>query len=161
MQKCCIGPCTLLFDNGQAWCQGEYLNDLAEGAWRYWHPDGRIALDCHDECGKRSGLWTIYNDESHASGYRQYLERGELLEQRDYFLSGERWMRGEYLNDKATGRWTNWHENGVFALHSENENHERVGRWTWYDLNGNVTGSERYSQGQAQLKPVARGCLIP
>lgn len=86
-----------------------------------YHPNGEVKITGkYDKNGERTGLWTSYYDNS------------------------VKWSESYYVNGKKDGHSFTFYPNGKVRYRGEYRNDEKVGTWTFYDEQGNVTKEENY-----------------
>jgi antitoxin component YwqK of YwqJK toxin-antitoxin module len=121
------GYMTMWHSNGIKMTEGNMLDNKLTGKWITYYEDGRKGSKAYFIEGKRSGLWT------------QYYMIEDLFLANEYFDvkwygTNIKYEEGLYVDDKKTGFWTYWHENGERHSHGEYINGKKSGPWTeWYD----------------------------
>ena len=61
-----------------------------------------------------------------------------------FYLTGEKYFEGNYLNNKKEGKWHYYHKNGRLWKTGEYNNDNEVGVWLEYHDNGNLQDSGLY-----------------
>jgi antitoxin component YwqK of YwqJK toxin-antitoxin module len=97
--------------------EGHYLNNLQEGLWIYYNPDGTIkekrfyshgmpdatpsvSFNFVDEKGKRQGMWAITAQMINDSLCKSYLRKATV-------------EKGIYIDNVKVGLWTIYNPNGT------------------------------------------------
>lgn len=91
-----VGEWTRWYDTtGQKQSVTTYVDGVATGTARRWHPDGKVAEEGSFEAGKRAGRWVAT------------------------YPNGQKMWEGEYRADKQEGRWTWWRADGSVERSAE------------------------------------------
>ena len=111
-------------------------NGVAEGVSREYAEDGSIeraviyvggnivAEGIMDEEGNKEGLWE------------------------EFYLDGSLRAKGSYLNNRKTGEWVYYHENGILEQTGLYDTEGKpVGKWVWYYDNENLWREEFFING--------------
>lgn len=116
---------------------GWVCDDRPVGPWRYYHPDGSLALaGTYLYGGRRTGAWISYRP-----GAGPEAEIGYELDERQgpyraWYPSGQEQVRGFHLAGQRSGRWVSWHANGQRASDGHYLRGRRVARWRFWHESG-------------------------
>jgi uncharacterized protein len=105
-------------NTGKTTLKGRYRNDVLEGEWLSYYPDGTVELRCHYREGRLEGLRQSYApngklvlEEQEVHGVRDgatrfYNSEGELLIEKVYRRGSLSGFRSPGADNKATGEMT-------------------------------------------------------
>jgi antitoxin component YwqK of YwqJK toxin-antitoxin module/peroxiredoxin len=125
--------------------EGPLEDDLQQGEWSFWHPNGQLEARGGYVSDERDGPWT------------HWYEDGTLR------------MRGEYRGERQEGLWEFWHPNGQPSCRGEYRVGREQGEWTFWHTNGAVRQRGCFDAGRRALewseldltgRPVARGSYL-
>jgi len=140
--------------NGQVSAEGNYVNGVKVGPWKYYYMNGAKFEDGkYDQRGRPIGRWIWYYDDEKVlreSNFHQGLQDGDFVE---YDETGGVITKGEYLDGLKEGRW-------VYQL----GNYKSIGKYTddlqdsvwkeYYVDNGRLRFEGAYNQGREDGKYV-------
>jgi hypothetical protein len=69
--------------------EGRFQDDLEEGTWRYWYPDGSLQIEGTYKSGSLHGRWVEWHEDGQVAAI------------------------GEYWEGNEKGPWTFWKEGGT------------------------------------------------
>lgn len=87
-------------------------DSLRDGHHRMLGPTGRTTLEGDLRNGKRHGVWTSYNADGRTKSRNEYVDgvlEGPTITFHD---NGAVYYQGQYLHDKAFGKWSFFDEKG-------------------------------------------------
>ncbi|HEU4718629.1 MAG TPA: hypothetical protein VFU15_12380 [Bacteroidia bacterium] len=116
------------------------------GSWKYWFDNGQLSAEEHyDNNGNVTGVWkTWYNDGKLASEID--YTTGKAVYYHPNGAKSEEGTVNQY--QQRTGKWQGWFEDGKLNYIGSFDNAGRKdGVWQYYDDQGNIVGTEHYSQG--------------
>lgn len=90
----------------------EGTEDL-HGEWRFWHPNGKIAMQGTYEFGKQVGTAVWWHENGQIKSQGQYVEGAQHGDWITSYANGQRHSVGQYVAGKQDGKWISWHENGM------------------------------------------------
>lgn len=97
------GRVQLFYEDGSLWTNGRYEDDLEQGRWQWYTPDGVLKAICDYDAGK--------------GRYREVTPGGQVIREgvlhgdaregiwREYWPSGRLKLQGRYLDDVQHGKW--------------------------------------------------------
>jgi len=106
--------------------KGRYDRDLPEGWWTTYHTNGRKAVQGRVLHGAKTGLWRIWDDSGLLTSEVQY--RTDSIAQQTY----------------RHGPTRVWHPTGQLRLEGAYSDNRRSGTWTFYDEQGRVAEKREY-----------------
>ena len=138
---------TINNSQGNITSQGDYNNNLREGSWTEFHPNGFPSVITSYVDGMKQGLWMSLDN------------RGQLLERAYYYndqLHGNyiKYNRTRvkeeryYLNGQLEGPLKKYYDNGNLMEESVYRGGKLNGMARWYDQEGNVTIEYEYVDGE-------------
>lgn len=135
------------FTNGHKKAEGEYLNSVKVGEWKYYYPDGNLEQrGVFDRNGKPQGEWIWYYNNGNIWKKENYIAGlldGDYVE---YDINGNYIIKGSFIEDEEDGLWVyeinNIRETGNF------KNGQKEGVWKTEDLKTNkILFQGRYVDG--------------
>jgi antitoxin component YwqK of YwqJK toxin-antitoxin module len=108
------GPYTEFNESGTVLVQGEYVDGLEEGFWKYEYGDTR--QEGSYSAGKRNGLWQYFYDNGQLSFEGSYIDDNPNGRHTWYFPDGKKRDQGEYLMGLRTGDWIQYNQDGQVFL---------------------------------------------
>jgi uncharacterized protein len=111
-------------------------NGVPEGVSREYDEDGTIARAMIYAAGKVIGDGIVDEGGNKQGPWEEFFTDGGLR------------AKGTYINNKRTGEWVFYHENGKPEQEgSFDEQGRAVGKWVWYYDNGNLWREEFFING--------------
>ncbi len=122
--------------------EGEFLDNLKTGEWKYRYYTGALEKISHYKNDLLEGEYTYYFDNGvkNVTGY--YTEGKKSGNWVWYTNKATKDMQGDFLNDLQQGKWTYWFPTGEISYYAEYDKGLRVGTWTYYYQNG-----QKYREG--------------
>jgi antitoxin component YwqK of YwqJK toxin-antitoxin module len=154
------GPWQGLYPNGVMRYQGQFVDDMPTGTFRYYYTDGALRAELHHQPGKetvaaiyfhrnrqrmavgqfsnnqRVGLWRFFSDmgvklaENH---YQNGLLQGQAI---TFFPQGTIAETVEYRSGQKHGDWVQYFEDGSKRLIASYENDQLSGLFQLFYENG-------------------------
>jgi uncharacterized protein len=156
-------------DEGRVQSTGDYLLDLKEGEWQFFHPNGQTLQEGSFQEGKLNGSWVWYypNGEIHRKEFYRRGKEDGLFQEWDasgklisvgLYESGykqEKWVvdvsdhkeEGYYLDNERQGTWMHSYPNGSIRFNGEFQSGLPEGKHTYRHPDGLLWKVERYSGG--------------
>lgn len=132
--------------NGKKSNEGQYVNGLASGEWKYYDGFGNLIRRSQFKDGQRQGKDVLYNALGQVE-QEQYWVEGELDGlAKAYYVDGTLREMGNYANGAVAGRWENYHENGRMQEAYFIADGQRVGPTFHYAARGGIRRRELYAQ---------------
>lgn len=132
------GPSVRWRTDGKKEVEGAWQDDREEGVWTWWQPTGDLHSRCIYRNGHIVGRKTYWNAAGTVIREEDYDDGGHPVETRAYHGNGRPEMVGHF------GR--GWFNRG-----------RKHGRWTYWDLEGNVVADGEWHNG----RPWNGVCAIP
>ena len=136
---------TIYHENGHKASEGEFVDQLKNGEWRYYaNTDTLITIENYSK-GKRQGCWKTFS-----------AETGVLLEEtnyvddklngphKTYYTNGNVSLEENYLNGKQNGKCTAYYPKKQVSSTGNILNGFRIGNWDYYDLSGKIRTTYEY-----------------
>lgn len=120
------GKLRLIYANGQAEQETEYLHSKIAGTQREWYFDGKLMLVAHYTGGMQDSIYT------------------------SWYHNGNISTRGAYAFGEKTGLWKSYYNNGKLLETSEYKQGDLDGPDTYYYENGKVKYTATYSSGKKE-----------
>jgi len=127
--------------------QGNYHNNLRQGAYTVFHSNGFVKSVTAYVAGKKEGQMISLDDRG------QILERytyhnDELNGQYVKYNRSQLKEKGEYVNGKLSGILEKYYANGSIMERSNYTNGQYNGAARWYNQKGNNTIAYDYNMGE-------------
>jgi len=126
---------------------GTYANEectIKEGAFKFFHPNGKVSSFGNYVANKKDGLWLSYyangmmEDSTHyANGQVQgvalsWYEDGTMKDSSTYYADGKNTIVG-------------WHDNGALSFAGRRDTTNKpIGHWQFFHANGKLSGDVVY-----------------
>lgn len=101
-------------ETGKVIVQGEYIDGLEEGLWKYEYGD--IKEEGQYRSGMRNGEWKTYYDNGELSFVGSFIDDNPNGRQVWYWPNGKKRDEGEYIMGIKTGDWIQYDEEGTVFL---------------------------------------------
>jgi antitoxin component YwqK of YwqJK toxin-antitoxin module len=119
-----------------------------EGADDWWN--ARLAsfrASGEEERHGPSREWYVSGQKKMQGQYRHGKEQGEFSW---WFENGQRQLGGSFVDGARQGVWRWWHANGQVAVEGEYHQDKPVGKWVWRDEEGKVTEQKELAATPAE-----------
>ena len=118
------------------------------GAWRWWHPNGKLEREGQFNEDQAHGSWQEYNREGKLILSGEY-DRGKRMGLwQGYYPEGPRQYEGRFDDEgNEQGEWTTYFKEGGVDSRGLYEHGYRVGLWIWWNRQGRLAqiGQFRHS----------------
>ena len=95
--------------------------EIKPGVYVEYHPNGGVKMQgLYNDDLTRQGLWVAY------------------------YADGTKWSESYYTNGLKDGHSLTFYPNGKIRYIAEYKLDQKVGTWTFYDENGNISKEEKY-----------------
>ena len=101
-------------DSGSPIIQGEYVEGMEEGFWKYQHGDHREEGTYRS--GMRNGDWKYYYDDGQLSFQGSFIDDNSNGRHIWYWPNGKKKDEGEYIMGMKTGDWIKYNEDGSIFM---------------------------------------------
>ncbi|MBW6491448.1 MAG: toxin-antitoxin system YwqK family antitoxin [Lentimicrobium sp.] len=101
-------------ENGDIIIQGEYVEGLEEGFWKYQHGDHREEGTYRG--GMRNGEWKYYYDDGQLSFQGSYIDDNPNGRHIWYWPNGKKKDEGEYLMGMKNNEWIQYNNDGTIFM---------------------------------------------
>lgn len=101
-------------EKGAVVVQGEYIDGLEEGLWKYQYGDTRE--EGLYRSGKRNGEWKTFYDNGEISFIGSFIDDNPNGHQIWFWPNGKKKDEGDYLMGMKTGDWVQYDQDGVVFL---------------------------------------------
>lgn len=101
-------------ENGRIIVQGEYVDGLEEGLWKYQLGDHRE--EGYYRGGMRSGEWKYYYDEGQTAFQGAYIDDNPNGRHIWFWPDGRKKDEGEFINGMKTGDWLQYNADGTVFI---------------------------------------------
>ena len=137
------GQWTYTYSDGAKKASGSFVNDVQEGSWTWWWPDGvTVKHQGAYRSGQRAGSWRHFhaNGKPASSGsYRLDRQDGTWT----YFTTdGRPFATGGFDLGVKQGPWQWWHPTGQPQESGTYYRGLKVGTWTRWNPDGTEAGSQ-------------------
>lgn len=115
------------------------------GAWRWWHPNGKLEREGQFDEDQAHGSWQEYNREGKLILSGEY-DRGKRVGLwSGYYPEGPKQYEGRF-DDQGTeqGTWTTYFKEGGVDSRGHYEHGIRVGLWIWWNRQGQLAQVGQY-----------------
>jgi antitoxin component YwqK of YwqJK toxin-antitoxin module len=130
------GECKYYFEtNGKILGNGKFVNDLNDGLWYWYFPNGNIYYKQYfNHAKRRMDTWIETNKLGNEHGlYERYYETEKLEE------------RGEYDTGYKTGKWEKYYPNGKLEYAGTYLKDKKIGFWKYYYPDGKLEAEEDFN----------------
>ncbi|MEO9853812.1 MAG: hypothetical protein ABJH72_07600 [Reichenbachiella sp.] len=139
------GPWKYFYKNGKLSAEGGYENGQTLGNWIYYYSNGAKSAEGLQKNGSKDGYWKMFYDSGVIKGVGEFDEgTGEYKE---YYISGNLKVTGNFRGDLNYGQWTYYDEEGNVEGQAQFDE-DGIGKYEGYYLNGNVKMMGNLSQGR-------------
>lgn len=159
---------------GKKESEGNYVNNLMEEKWTYWHENGEKKSEGNWHNGLQDGTWIYWHDNGLKKAEGTYTAGKSAELWRYWHENGSKQSEGRMLNGIKTGVWkfwnekkgyleteeayqygkpmviTSYYENGSKRLQGQIINHKRSGEWTFWNIDGRMYFRGNYLNGEQQ-----------
>ncbi|MEE4177245.1 MAG: toxin-antitoxin system YwqK family antitoxin [Bacteroides sp.] len=163
------GPWQGIFANGMLRYQGQFVNDIPQGTFRYFYPEGGLRAELHHDTSKdvvpavyfhknnqpmatgqfknnqRTGLWRFFSESGIKLAETEYTEGQLEGKSITFFPSGEVAEIVEYSAGVKQGAWQQFYEDGKVRLLASYENNELNGPFKLFYEDGKEQLLANYS----------------
>tara|TARA_R110000868_G_scaffold89492_7_gene249144 strand:+ start:4542 stop:5504 length:963 start_codon:yes stop_codon:yes gene_type:complete len=153
------GTGRMWYKNGQL--SEEYtMNDGKQTSSKSWHENGQLAHELKINYDSDFDSNMAYVKKWSENGQKwmkcMYIleEIGNNYEEelhgiyKEWYLNGNKSIKGRYVNGKKHRIWKEWHQNGQLKRVGSYYNDEKVGHWREWYQNGNVSTEGKYVDGK-------------
>lgn len=129
------GKCEFFSEfNGNLLSKGNYVNNLRDGLWHWYFPNGNIYYKQNFSHKFKRDFWVETNLIGNEHGpYERYYSNGQLEE------------KGEYDQGFKSGKWEKFYPSGKLEYTGAYEKDNKIGSWKFYFPNGNLEAEENFS----------------
>jgi len=159
-------------NNRQKRQEGPYLNDLKNGYWKYYKPDGNLIrvekwvngelqegatevakVEVRKEVDPKTGAIVFkgaYQNGVPTGVHREYNTEGEVIAARIY-EQGKKLYEG-IIDDEGRkqGPWKLFYEDGTLKAQGAYKDDYKVGQWRYFFLGGGIEQQGNYVSGKPQ-----------
>lgn len=132
------------YPNGQVQSEGEMKEGLNEGLWKTWKENGNPDSEIRYEAGEPGFInyWNLKDEQVIKSGngyFKEYNAEGVLL------------IEGKITNQKRTGPWTVYYEDGSKQEEGDhiNDTYKLINSWKPDETQGVMNGNGKYESYNA------------
>ena len=139
------GRWTYYYQNEKEEQSGVYVEGQPDGEWKWFHDNGQLARVESYLKGVLEGVYKEYDSQGRliVSGtYFDGMKVGKWVEQ-----SGNVRSEGEYRNDRKSGEWVSYFDNGKMAFRGTFNGGFPDGKHIYYYSNGKMRELETYAGG--------------
>lgn len=150
------GDAKYFFENGNiqvigAWGEGEYtlkgVSSEKVGRWKYYHKNGKLALEGYFLFDKRDGEWRSYNEDGKLTSVFNYDTHIGKNYSKEGYLIGE----GKFIDDKLDGEWKNYYNNGKLSVIFVWKENKLLGVKEIYNINGKAMDKGSLKKGNGTI----------
>ncbi|MEZ4472727.1 MAG: hypothetical protein R3F60_18465 [bacterium] len=131
--------------------QDEQGNDeielLADGEWRWWHPNGQLETRAFFRRGEREGPWEQSFDDGRPMMKGAYSADEKAGDWQGWYRGGSLRFSGEYQAGVEDGAWTSFHPDGSRQASGAYHAGKKAGPWTWWSPAGDVEQTGAFADG--------------
>jgi len=157
------GKLRLVYANGQAELEEEYIHSKKTGTQREWYFDGVPMLIAHYTGGLQDSISTswYHNGKINTTGAYAFGEKTGVW--KSYYATGQLFSTVEYKDGDFDGAQTYYYENGEVKYRATFEAGEKEGASSTYDPDGTLAYQLMYHHGDPVSYSYldARGSLVP
>lgn len=124
------------------------LTKYKQGEWKSYHENGQLAKEEIYYVDKLDGDWISYYSNGQVKEKGEYVKGGRDGRWEAFYENGQLKEKGRYKSIAAEysylvnesfkdSRWTYFHPNGEVKAKGKYEEGEKVGKWDYYDEQGN------------------------
>ena len=120
--------------DGSRKATGRYKAGREHGRWREWYADGKRRSNGTYESGSRTGKWEFWRPD----GSVDEAWAGEYAPLTDFYREGVPRSRGDARAGLRHGNWTFWWENGALKATGGYSDGRPQGEWRFYHPDGSL-----------------------
>ncbi len=100
-------------NGSETWCAKTVNgNEVKEGPFAIYRPDGSLMLQGNYHDGKQDGAWTMWHDNGQKAAVDHYKDGVQQGEHVGWYTNGKIAAIGNYKDGKRDGVWKRWDANG-------------------------------------------------
>jgi len=140
---------TIFHPNENKASEGQYVDQLKDGEWKYWDEDGTLIRIENYKVGKKDGVWKTY---SASTGI--LLEELNYLNDQLYGIANTFYIDGvpctveNYINNQRNGNAESYFIDGKLSIKGTFYQGLKIGVWEYYDQNGKIRKIVDYKNSQ-------------
>jgi len=170
------GPFTLFHKKNIKAIEGRFVNNIAEGTWRYYYENGQIRDSGLVVYGKMAGVWKSWNENGKLLGMAEYPHPDSIpvptsslilpsprnapivdykppIGQRhgksiNFHENGTMMDSGLYINNKREGIWKQYYDSGQAESIGTYINGSLAGEWQFFRKDGSLSTKEIYDNSK-------------
>ncbi len=96
---------------GYRFSEETYLDDVLNGPYKEFHPNGEIKVEGNYKNGQFEGKWLYFDERGVPVGEADFKNGSGVL--KGYYPEGKPLREVNYVNSKKNGKETHWNENGT------------------------------------------------
>lgn len=159
------------YDKGVLVYEGQFVNDVPQGTFRYYYPSGKLKSESEFVTGVSKVKVTTYHENGNLASkgffvnqqkdgvWQYYSEKNVLLSEESYKLGkkdgkfvtysvdGSKLKEEQYANDQLNGECKSYYEKEELFTLSHYINGKLNGEWVTYYPGGNVSQKGTYYNG--------------
>lgn len=139
----------MFYIDGKLQAEGKYVNQQKDSVWKFYSMDGLFLSEENWVNGKREGKSTVYfpgtKQAASITTWKNGVEDGPYVE---YYADGAKKMEVNYVAGNMEGTATWYFEDGRINIIGAYQHAVKHGKWTYYNADGSVKGTETWHQGK-------------
>ncbi len=154
------------YPNGKTAIEGTFVNGLKEGEWKWYYENGTPEKNITYKADKENGKYIAYYENGNKEEEADYVNGKASGKYIDFDEDGVMYFEGNYSNDKLNSyKFLNkkgeviaqsssikneqlmkmFYPEGQLKSEGKITNKTKIGLWKFYDIHGNLTAEENYS----------------
>jgi len=142
------GKTTDWYANGQIWSEANYKNGGLEGKTYFWNESGQLKSHGSYKNNKRDGIshWYFDNGKKRLTvNYKASMTVSSI----SWYENGKLKSKSKWKDNITLEGWaTRWYENGQKSVEGNYKDHKKVGRWTFWNENGQIEARVVFKNGE-------------
>lgn len=135
--KCVMKLLTCLFILTVSFLLGTACSSVKTGTWEFYHSDGTLS----------TGTFEYTSHENFTSAKNESIENADGKKVVWWVPGKAKFYESSYKGGQQDGLWQIWYPNGNVKCVGYNKNGRRVGRWMWFEENGERAEDQLIDEG--------------
>ena len=142
------GKYNLYYPNGKNKTKGHYMDNVPNGKWTWFDEKNNKSRIVNYSMGKMNGPIKVWNDSSFLimdGAYDQNLKNDKWIY---YDSKGKRDSTLSYVKGKRYGEYKAWHDNGNISVSGSFFDDKKNKKWNWFSDNKTLDSSKTFNLGE-------------
>lgn len=139
---------TFFYESGNKLSEGEFVNGIPDGKWKYFYENGTVQLIANFNNGIEEGKWQWFSDDNsliREGSFKNGLEHGTWTQ---YYANNNISDSGSYYLGRQHGDWIYFYEDGKIRQRGKLIRDMKEGIWEFLDNNGKLISSGEFKENE-------------